>query len=79
MYYITAKVKDEDNKYLQCYLAYNKEDNTNYWSTWNIRLYYIEEIANLIVSQMSACNYYYDSKLGEDIDIDSIKVVEFKE
>lgn len=80
MYYITAKVKDEDDDdFLQCYLAYSTKTNTNFWSTWNIQLFHSEEGANLKVAQISIRNYCCNPEIKEVIDTKSIEVKEFKE
>jgi hypothetical protein len=76
MYYITAKVKDVNGEE-QCFLAYS--NTKHYWSTWNVRLFYTIEGAKTTVSLMGDRDYFRNSELDECVDVDSIKVREFKE
>lgn len=80
MYYITAKVKDEDDEnFLQCYLAYDTKTTTNFWSTWNIQLFYSEDGARTKIKQISMNNYCCNPNIREQIDINSIEIKEFKD
>ena len=75
MYYITAKVNDIDGEE-QCFLAY--DNAKHYWSTWNVRLFYTVEGAKTTVSLMGDKDWFCDSEMDEHVDINSIRVEEFK-
>lgn len=75
MYYITAKVKDVNGEE-QCFLAYSNAKH--YWSTWNVRLFYTVEGAKTMISLMDSKDFFRNPELNECVDVDSIRVEEFK-